>query len=153
MWVNNYNSHVSKFWSRIFNCFVLCACCTVKILRNTLENISYDIQPLHLLCCKSMKKKNRKKINILESLFFTWQTLTYDDTVVTYIPKVYNNTADQTERYSTQRFLWGNKVHSFDGVSWPYSRGNATCTKTQVTNTELDWQRIPAPPPAVSSHI
>lgn len=23
---------------------------------------------------------------------------------------------------------------------------NATCTKTQVTNTDLDWQRVPAPP-------
>ncbi len=52
--------------------------------------------PLHLLCCKSMKKKNRKKINILESLFFAWQTLTYDDAVNTSIPKVYDNSADQT---------------------------------------------------------
>lgn len=49
--------------------------------KNTLDNICHDIQPLHLLCCKSTRKKNRKKISTLESLFFTWQTLTYDDTV------------------------------------------------------------------------
>lgn len=42
------------------------------------------------------KRKTENKINILESLFFTWQILTYDDTVVTSIPKVSDNSADQT---------------------------------------------------------
>lgn len=98
-----------------------------------------------------MEKKNRKKINTHERVCFShgkhWRMvtawlrrfLTSGTTVPT-----------KPGGYSTWRFLWGNKVHSFDGVSRPHSRGDATWTKTQVTDTDLDWWRIPALPPPSS---
>lgn len=42
--VNKYSRHISKSWSRIFICFVLGACCTVKTYKKeTLGNICDDI--------------------------------------------------------------------------------------------------------------
>lgn len=56
-------------------------------VEKTLVHIYFDVI--------QWKRKTGKK-NIVESLFLARQTLTYDDTTFTSIPKVCDNSADQT---------------------------------------------------------
>lgn len=65
------------------------------------------------------KEKQTISLGYWKACFFTWQTVTYEDTIFTSILKVCNSSADQTRQYSTSRLLRENKVHSFYGMGRP----------------------------------
>lgn len=64
----------------------------------------------------------------------------------TSVPTVKDNNADQTYRYSTLKIPLREQSSQF----WQcqLTRGDITCTSTQVSDTDLDWRRTPTPPVA-----
>lgn len=121
----------------------------------TLEYLLRRSTPAFIFAVNPFKRKTKIKINKLESLFFTWQTLTYDDTVFTSIPKVCDKCPDQTYSDTVRSDSSEGTKFTVLTVSADLTacKGKATCSKTQVTNTDLDWQRFPGPPPAFSRYI